>query len=102
MKWILGLKLEQIQVQMIIACAKQSAIAVQMKHFSNNNFNICVLCLRYADLNQFLRNARGTPRRHQTISTRQLVNFAVQISCGMEHLASMKYVHRDLSTRNCM
>ena len=54
------------------------------------------------DLNQFLRNARGTPKRHQTLSTRQLINFGVQVACGMEYLAAMKFVHRDLASRNCM
>ena len=38
----------------------------------------------------------------QLLSTRQLVNFGLQIGRGMEYLSNMRYVHRDLATRNCM
>jgi len=58
--------------------------------------------MRHGDLNQFLRNARATPRKPQLLSTRQLVNFGLQIARGMKYLANMRYVHRDLATRNCM
>eukprot|EP00795_Rhopilema_esculentum_P006270 gene6270-11689_t len=58
--------------------------------------------MKHGDLNQFLRNARATPRKPQLLSTRQLINFGLQIAKGMEYLANMRYVHRDLATRNCM
>ena len=58
--------------------------------------------MKHADLNQFLRSARATPRRHQTLSSRQLINFGIQIANGMQYLAKSGYVHRDLSTRNCL
>ena len=58
--------------------------------------------MKHADLNQFLRSARPTPRRHQALSSRQLINFGLQIACGMEYLAMMGYVHRDLASHNCM
>ena len=58
--------------------------------------------MKHGDLNQFLRSARSTPRRHQSLSTRQLINFGLQISRGMEYLAEKEYVHRDLASRNCM
>ncbi|XP_057308321.1 tyrosine-protein kinase HCK-like [Hydractinia symbiolongicarpus] len=58
--------------------------------------------MKHTDLNQFLRSSRATPRRHQNLSSRQLIDFGVQIACGMKYLSELRYVHRDLNTRNCM
>merc|ERR1719450_1947155 len=58
--------------------------------------------MRHSDLNQLLRNSRATPRHHQTLSSRQLINFGVQISNGMKYLASKGYIHRALCTQNIM
>lgn len=63
---------------------------------------ICSPHMRHSDLNQLLRNSRATPRHHQTLSTRQLINFGVQISNGMKYLARHGYVHSALCARHIM
>ncbi|CAJ0942209.1 unnamed protein product, partial [Mesorhabditis belari] len=48
------------------------------------------------DLLKFVKD----PNKHQTL--RSFLNFAVQISEGMEYLHQKNFIHRDLAARNCM
>lgn len=47
----------------------------------------------------FLQNSRDSGT---VLSTRQLVEFGLQISRGVSHLHSMGILHRDVSTRSCV
>ena len=56
------------------------------------------------DLNQFLKRYSEvvtTPSSKNQISTPTLIHMALQIASGMNCLASLGFVHRDLATRKC-
>ncbi|CAF1064153.1 unnamed protein product, partial [Rotaria sordida] len=52
--------------------------------------------MKNGDLRSYLINEKNRP------TIRQLITWTIQIADGMEYLASLKFVHRDLATRNCM
>ena len=57
------------------------------------------------DLNQFLKKRQfssATSDYSNALDMRDLMNISNQIASGMEYLASKKFIHRDLATRNCL
>ncbi|XP_054276180.1 discoidin domain-containing receptor tyrosine kinase B-like [Macrosteles quadrilineatus] len=59
------------------------------------------------DLNQFLQDHMAETSAHlppnaKTLSYGCLIYMATQIASGMKYLEAMKFVHRDLATRNCL
>ena len=84
--------------------------ANRMKDFSHKNVlsligiswdslhKIMVLLpfMKNGDLRSYISNEKNRP------TVRQLITWAIEVADGMNYLSSLKFVHRDLATRNCM
>ncbi|XP_031555092.1 insulin-like growth factor 1 receptor [Actinia tenebrosa] len=91
-----------------------------MKHFSHDNivqlYGVCTTnepvyivmeLMIHGDLKSFLLarrriiNQQGTPEAEE-VTPGNLTRMALDIARGLQYLAQLKYVHRDLALRNCM
>ncbi|XP_066927035.1 fibroblast growth factor receptor 2-like isoform X2 [Clytia hemisphaerica] len=76
-------------------CTQQDPVYVIVEFAPNGN------------LRQFLRSKRPPPsdsdqRMDPLLSAKDMVSFSLQISKGMDYLASRKCIHRDLAARNIL
>ena len=80
-------------VQLIAVCLKEQKFILMeyMQHGDLHSF-----LQRYDSVNM------GIESYEKTISYNVLVNMSLQIADAMKYLASCRFIHRDLATRNCL
>ncbi|KFB40013.1 AGAP006405-PA-like protein [Anopheles sinensis] len=50
----------------------------------------------------YLQSCREIGIQNSQLSTRQLVEFGLQVTRGISHLHSLGVLHKDIATRNCV
>ena len=70
---------------------------------SYDNAFIVMEYMENGDLNQYLhKHAEDASNGGTRLSPSVLLYMSMQISSGMMYLATLKFIHRDLATRNCL
>lgn len=82
-------------VKLLAVCTKEEPIYTIMEF------------MLYGDLKTFLLARRHlvndkSIEESEEISSRKLTNMALDTARGLSYLAQMKYVHRDIASRNCL
>ncbi|XP_022111573.1 tyrosine-protein kinase receptor Tie-1-like isoform X2 [Acanthaster planci] len=78
-------------VNLLGACQHEDNLYVTLEYLPNG------------DLRSYLRNARTQGDSGQTsLSSEKLIQFALDVAEGMQHLAALGVIHRDLAARNIL
>ncbi|XP_022111619.1 angiopoietin-1 receptor-like [Acanthaster planci] len=78
-------------VNLLAACQHEDDLYVAVEYLPNGDLRTC------------LRNARSQGDGGQTsLSSEKLIQFALDIAKGMQHLAASGVIHRDLAARNIL
>ncbi|XP_033636365.1 ephrin type-A receptor 3-like [Asterias rubens] len=77
-------------VSLIGACQDQDVLYVALEYLPNG------------DLRNHLRSSRPDTESEPSLTSDQLIKFALDVAMGMEHLASSAVIHRDLAARNIL
>ncbi|KAK2164475.1 hypothetical protein LSH36_63g09001 [Paralvinella palmiformis] len=65
--------------------------------FNNDQVYVLMPLMKRGNLKEYLRQ-----NKEKLKNTAELINYAQQVSWGMEYLSSLEFVHRDLAARNCL
>ncbi len=91
-KFMSGLSDENI-VRLLAVCDKEPKFIV-IEYMENGDL--------YQFLNQHQLDTSSAELLENRLTVSNLLYISVQIASGMRYLASLKYVHRDLASRNCL